>query len=368
MATNWQQHFHHRPFWLPRADVVLLSALLLLMGVGLLVLYSAGEHQTDLLLKQAIRLGVALGVALLLAQLPPRLLRYWSPMIYFLALLLLIGVLFFGVGRGAQRWLDLGVFRFQPSEMMKLALPMMVAWLFYGQRIPPRWWLVVLSMLVIGVPVILIAKQPDLGTSIIIGTSGLAVIFLSGVGWRYLLSGGALAAAAAPALWFVMKDYQRNRIRTFLDPSSDPLGQGWNIIQSQIAVGSGGFWGKGWMQGSQSHLEFLPESHTDFILAVLAEEFGLVGVLCLFTLYLVIVIRGFYIASQARDNFGRMLAGSLSLIFFVYVLVNAGMVSGMLPVVGVPLPLVSYGGTSAVTLMAGFGLIMSVHNHRRIWT
>lgn len=351
-----------------RLDGLLISALLALMILGLIVLYSAGEHESDLLIKQSLRLGMAMGIAVVLAQIPPRVLRYWSPMIYMLALCLLVAVLVIGVGKGAQRWLDFGVVRFQPSELMKLALPMTVAWLFHGQRLPPRWWLVLAALLIIGVPVILIAKQPDLGTSILIGASGLAVVFLSGVGWRFILAGGALAAAAAPALWLVMKDYQRNRIRTFLDPTSDPLGQGWNIIQSQIAVGSGGFWGKGWQQGTQSHLEFLPESHTDFILAVFSEEFGLIGVLCLFTLYLLIAWRGLYIASQARDNYGRMLAGSLSLIFFVYVLVNAGMVSGLLPVVGVPLPLVSYGGTSAVTLMAGFGLIMSVHNHRRIWS
>jgi rod shape determining protein RodA len=368
MNSKLPQMLLTRGLWLVRMDIWLLAALVLLMALGMLVLFSAGEHETDLLMKQGIRLGLAGGVAIVLAQIPPRVLRYWSPMIYALALILLIAVLFIGVGRGAQRWLDFGVVRFQPSELMKLALPMTVAWLFHGQRLPPRWWLVLLALIIIALPVALIYKQPDLGTSILIGTSGIAVLFLAGISWRYIFAGGALAAMAAPALWFILKDYQRNRIRTFLDPTGDPLGEGWNIIQSQIAVGSGGFWGKGWMQGTQSHLEFLPESHTDFILAVLAEEFGLIGVLCLLLLYLLIAMRGFYIASQARDNYGRFLAGSLSLIFFVYVIVNAGMVSGMLPVVGVPLPLVSYGGTSAVTLMAGFGLVMSIHNHRRIWS
>ncbi|GAB4195621.1 MAG: peptidoglycan glycosyltransferase MrdB [Wenzhouxiangellaceae bacterium] len=351
-----------------RLDGPLLATILVLMGIGLLVLYSAGEHRSDLIVRQLFRLGLALSVAIALAQIPPRMLRYWSPFLYLLAILLLVAVLVMGVGRGAQRWLDFGFIRFQPSELMKLALPMTVAWLFHSQRLPPRWWLVLAGLIIIGVPAMMIGMQPDLGTALLVGGSGMAVIFLAGVRWRYLLAGAGLAAAAAPALWLVMKDYQRDRIRTFLDPASDPLGQGWNIIQSQIAVGSGGFFGKGWMQGSQSHLEFLPESHTDFILAVLAEEFGLVGVITIFLLYLIIVGRGLYIASQARDTYGRLLAGSLSLTFFVYVTVNAGMVSGILPVVGVPLPLISYGGTSAVTLMAGFGLMMAIHNHRRIWS
>lgn len=351
-----------------RLDGPLLAAVLLLMGVGLMVLYSASEQNLGMVMRQSMRLGLALAIAVVVAQIPPRILRYWSPALFLFGLALLIAVLILGEGRGAQRWLDLGIVRFQPSEIMKLALPMTVAWLLHSQRLPPHWTLVVAAMIIIGVPVVMIGMQPDLGTALLVGISGLAAIFLAGIRWRYLLSGAALAVAAAPALWLVMRDYQRDRIRTFLDPTSDPLGQGWNIIQSQIAVGSGGFWGKGWLQGSQSHLEFLPESHTDFILAVLAEEFGLVGVMLIFLLYLVIVARGLYIASQARDTYGRLLAGSLSLIFFVYVLVNAGMVSGMLPVVGVPLPLVSYGGTSAVTLMAGFGLLMAIHNHRRIWS
>jgi rod shape determining protein RodA len=223
-------------------------------------------------------------------------------------------------------------------------------------------------MLLIAIPVLLIAKQPDLGTSLLIASSGVFVLLLSGIRWRHVLAAAALVGACAPLLWMGMRDYQRQRVLTFLNPESDPLGSGWNIIQSKTAIGSGGVYGKGWLNGTQSQLDFLPESHTDFIIAVMAEELGMVGVLLLLALYLCVIARGLYIASQAQDTFGRLLAGSLTLTFFVYVFVNIGMVSGILPVVGVPLPLVSFGGTSIVTLLAGFGIIMSIHTHRTMVT
>jgi rod shape determining protein RodA len=247
---------------------------------------------------------------------------------------------------------------------MKLAVPMMMAWYLHPRRLPPDLITVLVGGMILAVPAVLIARQPDLGTALLVGVSGFFALFLAGLRWRLMFTLAALAVALLPALWYVMHDYQRQRVLTFLDPESDPLGSGWNIIQSKIAVGSGGLFGKGWLHGTQSRLEFIPERHTDFILAVLSEEFGLVGVLVLFAIYLFITGRGLYIASSARSTYARLLAGSLSLTFFVYVLVNAGMVSGLLPVVGVPLPLISYGGTSVVTLLAGFGILMSIHGHR----
>ena len=354
------------PGWIkwPQLDFPLLFALLLVMGCGLLVLYSASGQEMPLVFRQAIRITVGLAVMLLLSQVPPHILRLWTPWLYGLGLILLLATWFFGVGRGASRWMDLGLFRFQPSEIMKLAIPMMVAWYLHPRRLPPDLIAVLVSIAITLAPVLLIARQPDLGTSLLVAGSGSLTLFLAGLRWRYIMAVFGLAAAAAPALWYVMHEYQRNRVRTFLDPESDPLGSGWNIIQSKIAVGSGGVLGKGWLNGTQSNLEFIPERHTDFILAVLSEEFGLMGVLTLFAAYLFITGRGLFIASIARNTYGRLLAGSLSLTFFVYVLVNGGMVSGTLPVVGVPLPLVSYGGTSIVTLLAGFGILMSIYGHR----
>ena len=355
-----------RGIWsLLRLDPWLLLLLMLLMGTGLVVLYSATENDLGTVWRQVVRLGVGVFAMLVLAQLPPNFLRQWAPGIYALAVGLLIVVALIGVGEGAQRWLDLGVIRFQPSEAMKLALPLMVSAHLARRPLPPSVPDLVLCLALIAVPVALIQSQPDLGTSILVGLSGLCILFLAGLGWRIILGLGALALAALPVLWWVMHDYQRNRVLTFLDPERDPLGAGWNIIQSKIAVGSGGLGGKGWTQGSQSHLEFLPEPHTDFIFAVLAEEFGFIGVLGVLSLYGLIILRGFYLASRCRDSFGRLLAGAMMFMFFVYLLVNVGMVSGLLPVVGVPLPLVSYGGTSAATLLAGLGLLMGLHSRRR---
>jgi rod shape determining protein RodA len=278
---------------------------------------------------------------------------------------MLLAALAMGEGRNTERWLDFGVLRFQPSELMKLAVPMMIAWYLHPKVLPPDWKTTTLTLLIMLFPTLLIYHQPDLGTALLVAASGMFTLYLAGLRWRFLFGFAGLAAAAAPVLWLVMKDYQRDRVRTLLNPEADPLGDGWNIIQSKIAIGSGGVTGKGWLNGTQSHLEFIPERHTDFILAVLSEEFGLIGVTLLMLAYLLVIARGLYIASTARDTGSRLLAGALSLTLFVYVLVNGGMVAGVLPVVGVPLPLISYGGTSAVTLLAGFGIMMSIYGHRK---
>jgi rod shape determining protein RodA len=348
-------------------DLPLLAGVLLLCGFGLIVLYSASGENLAQVQRQAIRIVLALVIMLAVAQIAPTTLRRWSPWLYTLGVLMLIAVLAFGeVGKGAQRWLDLGVIRFQPSEMVKLAVPLMIAWYLAEKRLPPSWQRLAFAVLLTVVPVLLIAKQPDLGTALLVGCAGIFVLFLAGISWR--LIGGLIVAlaGAAPVVWYLMREYQRQRVLTFLDPEKDPLGAGYHIIQSKIAIGSGGIYGKGWLNGTQSQLDFLPERHTDFIFAVLSEEFGLVGVLVLLSLYLFVIARGLYIATRAQDTFARLLTGSLTLVFFVYLFVNTGMVSGLLPVVGVPLPLVSYGGTSLVTLMAGFGILMSIHTHRRL--
>lgn len=349
-------------------DLPLLVTMLLLAGFGLVVLFSAGGQDPGLLQRQAIRLAAGFAVMLLLAQVPPYLLRMWTPWLFALGLALLLAVLGLGVmGKGAQRWLSLGPIRFQPSEMMKLAVPMMIAWYLAEQPLPPKPWRIIAAVLMITVPVVLVARQPDLGTALLIAAAGFFVLYLAGLSMRLMLLGGVAAIPAGWVLWtFGMHDYQRRRVLTFLDPERDPLGAGYHIIQSKIALGSGGVYGKGWLNGTQSHLEFLPERSTDFIFAVFGEEFGLIGALLLLALYLLLITRGLYITTRAQDTFTRLLAGSITLTFFVYVFVNTGMVSGLLPVVGVPLPLISYGGTSMVTLMAGFGILMAIHTHRRL--
>lgn len=348
-----------------RLDPWLTLLLGILMAVGLLVLYSAAEQELGAVTRQSVRLGLGLAVMVFIAQIPPRLLKVWAPWLFAAALLMLVAVAFFGVGRGAQRWLDLGIISFQPSEAMKLALPLALAALLNGRELPPDWRSLAIAAVLIAAPVGLIVIQPDLGTAVLVGLSGACALFLAGMRWRLILGLGAALTAAAPLLWINLHEYQRDRIRTFLSPESDPLGEGWNIIQSKIAVGSGGLSGKGWLQGSQSHLEFLPEPHTDFIFSVLAEEFGFLGVAAVLVLYAAIILRGMHLAGQCRDAFGRILSGTLMFMFFIYLAVNVGMVSGALPVVGVPLPLVSYGGTSAVTLLAGFGLVMGLYSRRR---
>ena len=348
-------------------DLPLLFGLLLLCFVGLVVLYSAGGESIDLIRRQGIRMLLAFAVMLVLAQVAPSHLLYWTPWLYVLGIVLLVCVLVFGdVAQGAQRWLQVGPVRFQPSELVKLSVPMMIAFFLAEGSLPPHFGRVVGGLIMVALPTLLIARQPDLGTSMLIASSGIFVLFLAGIRWRLIAGAGVLAAACLPALWYVMHGYQRRRVLNFLDPEQDPLGAGYHIIQSKIAIGSGGIYGKGWLNGTQSQLEFLPERTTDFVFAVFSEEFGLLGVITLLIIYLFVVFRGLYIAINAQDVYGRLVAGSLILTFFVYVFVNIGMVSGLLPVVGVPLPLVSYGGTSIVTLMAGFGLIMSIHTHRRL--
>lgn len=346
-------------------DAPLLVALVALCGFGLMVLFSAGDQDPAVVHRQLVRLGFAAVIMIVIAQIPPSRLRTWSPALYGVGVLMLIAVLLVGdVGKGAQRWLDLGVVRFQPSELLKLAVPMMLAWMLSARALPPKPLWVALAAVATLVPVVLIAEQPDLGTALLVTSAGVTVLFMAGLGWGMIFALAAIAAAVTPLVWIGLHDYQRQRVLTFLNPETDPLGSGYHIIQSKIAIGSGGIDGKGWLNGTQSHLEFLPERHTDFIFAVIGEEFGFTGILALLAIYLFIILRGLMIAAQAQDRFGRILAGGLTLVFFVYVFVNTGMVTGLLPVVGVPLPLISYGGTSMVTLMAGFGIIMSVHTHR----
>ncbi|ALP54894.1 rod shape-determining protein RodA [Candidatus Tenderia electrophaga] len=351
-------------------DWPLLLGLVALSAVGLVVLYSSGGQDIGLVWRQCIRLGIAFGVMFFFAQIAPHHIERWAPWVYGAGVLMLVAVLVIGdVGKGAQRWLDLGLFRFQPSEIMKLAVPMMIAWYLAENTLPPSRRAIVVTAVIILVPVAMIVKQPDLGTSLLIAMAGIFTVLLAGISWRLVGGCAILAAACAPLLWFFgMHDYQRQRVLTFLNPESDPLGSGYHIIQSKIAIGSGGLYGKGWLNGTQSQLEFLPERSTDFIFAVFAEEFGFFGILILLAIYLFIIARGLYIAVQAQDSFTRLLAGALTLTFFVYLVVNIGMVSGMLPVVGLPLPLVSYGGTSMVTLMAAFGILMSIQTHRKLLT
>jgi rod shape determining protein RodA len=348
-------------------DGFLILGILTLLLFSSVVLYSSGGEDVGLLLRQGVRMAIAITVMIILAQIHPDRFKDVAFWIYAVGLLMLIAVLLFGtIGKGAQRWLDLGFFRFQPSEIMKLAVPLVVAVYLADRPLPPSFVRMFFALVMIAVPALLIAKQPDLGTALLIASSGLIVVFLSGVSWRLIMSFLTLAAAAAPVLWYLMHDYQSRRVMTLFNPESDPLGAGYHIIQSKIAIGSGGLQGRGWLQGTQSHLEFLPERSTDFIFAVIAEEFGLIGLTLLITVYLLITARGLYIAAQAQLSYMKLLAGSIAITFLVYVFVNVGMVTGLLPVVGVPLPLISYGGTSMVTLLAGFGILMSIHTHRRM--
>jgi len=347
-------------------DIPLLLGLLLVSALSFVILYSAGGRDAELLIRHGQRLMLGFVAMLLLAQLPPYQLQRLAPWLFGIALILLVAVLIFGdSSKGAQRWLDLKLFRFQPAEIMKLAAPMMVAWYLKDRPLPPTIRQITLAGLMVIVPVVLIAKQPDLGTALLVACAGVFVLLWAGMSWRLVGVFGLGVAIMAPILWYFLHDYQRQRILTFLHPENDPLGTGYHIIQSTIAIGSGGMYGKGWLNGTQSYLDFLPERTTDFIFAVYGEEFGLIGILLLLALYLFIVLRGVYIAVRAQDVYARLLAASLALTFFVYVFVNVGMVIGLMPVVGVPLPLISYGGTSLVTLMAGFGILMSIHTHRK---
>jgi len=348
-------------------DKTLFNALLTLAAISLFVVYSGSAKDTGATVGHLIRLMLGFFILLVVAQIRPETLERWSPYFFVIGMVLLIAVLAIGViGKGAQRWLNLGLFRFQPAEIMKLAVPMMLSWFLARDSLPPSLPKLGLAFLILAVPAIMIIKQPDLGTALLVMGAGVFVLFLGGLRWRIIVSLLALIAIAAPFAWNLLHDYQRNRILTMFNPEADPLGTGYHTIQAMIAVGSGGFFGKGWLNSSQAHLDYLPESSTDFIFAVFAEEFGLLGSLLLVAIYTLIVARGLLIAYLAKDTFTRLLAGSLSLTFFLYFFVNMGMVTGILPIVGVPLPIMSYGGTSIVTIMAAFGILMSIQTHRKI--
>ncbi len=351
----------------PRIDYTLLLLLVALMATGVMILYSASGQQFTYVKRQLIFMAAGLVAMLVVGQMPTRFLERWAFVLYGGGLVLLVSVVFVGVGaKGAQRWLDLGGFRFQPSELMKIAVPLMLA-SYLGRRVlPPRFIVVMVALTMIIVPAVLVGVQPDLGTALLIFAAGSFVLFLAGLRKRYMFGALIVALTAAPLFWFyLLRDYQKLRIMTLLDPQSDKLGAGWNIIQSTTAIGAGGFSGKGWFQGTQSQLDFLPESHTDFIIAVLSEEHGFLGVMLLMLLYLALIVRGVFISLRAQTMFGRLLAGSITLTFFVYIFVNLGMVSGMLPIVGVPLPMVSYGGTAIVTLLLGFGMLMAISTEEK---
>ena len=335
--------------------------------IGLATLFSASYDNPARLTAQLANVAVALAVMWLAAQVAPQTLMRFALPAYLVGLALLVAVALFGdVVNGARRWLHVGVTRFQPAEIMKLALPLILAWHFHRHEAALRGREFVVAALLLAVPVLLIARQPDLGTAVLVAAAGFYVVFFAGIGWRVLAGLGLLGVASLFPLWGMLHDYQRRRILTLLDPTQDPLGAGYHTIQSTIAVGSGGIAGKGWLQGSQTHLEFIPERHTDFIFAVYSEEFGLIGNIVLLALYTALVARGLMIAANAATFFARLLAASITLMFFTYAFVNMGMVSGILPVVGVPLPFVSYGGSALATLFIGIGILMSVHRHRRL--
>ena len=358
----------YAPWFKWHIDLPLMTLLILINLVGLLQLYSASGSDLGLVIKQASSFMIGVLAMLFIAQIPPRIYKAMSPWLYLGIVILLVMVALFGtVAMGARRWLTIPhVTRFQPSEFMKLAMPMMMAWFLANTTLPPKFKHVVLALVIILIPTLLIARQPDLGTALLVTSSGFFGLFLAGLPWWFLGLSVLSAAAIAPVAWHFLHDYQQQRILTLINPEADPLGTGWNIIQSKTAIGSGGLGGKGWLNGTQAHLDFLPEGHTDFIIATYSEEFGLMGIIALLTLYSLILIRCLYIATTATDSYSRLLAGAISLSFFVYVFVNAGMVSGILPVVGVPLPFISYGGTAMLTLLSGFGILMSIHTHKKL--
>ncbi|MCK5903554.1 MAG: rod shape-determining protein RodA [Cocleimonas sp.] len=351
---------------LSRLDLVLLTALLILLSLGALTLYSASGQNIVMMNRHLVHLAIAAVLMLLTSQISSTLLNRISIWVYLVGVILLVLVILQGtMGKGAQRWLEFGSLRFQPSEIMKLAVPMMVASYFSNKILPPSFKDIIVATALVAIPMLLIVKQPDLGTALLVGSAGFFVIYFAGIAWKWLFAVFISALIAAPLLFFYgMHDYQRQRVLTLLDPTLDPLGAGYHIIQSTIAIGSGGVYGKGWANGDQSRLDFLPERHTDFIFAVFGEEFGLLGNILLLTIYLFIIWRGLQLSIKGQDTFARLLGGSLSMTFFVYLFVNTGMVSGILPVVGVPLPLVSYGGTSMITLMTAFGLLMGMRKRK----
>lgn len=348
-------------------DTFLMACLLFTMLVGLFVLYSASGQNFERVSAQLVNISVALSLMWLVANIQPQHLERAAPPLYVLGIVLLIAVEIFGhISHGAQRWLDLGFIKIQPSEIMRIAMPMMLGWFFAKRESIPTFVDFAVAALLLMIPVILIMKQPDLGTSLLVTASGFYVIFLAGLSWRFLIGGGVLIGACMPIFWSMLHDYQRRRIEILIDPTQDPLGAGYHTIQATIALGSGGVTGKGWLNGTQTQLDFLPERTTDFIFAVFGEEFGMAGNIMLLILFSLIIVRGLIIAAQAKSTFTRLLAGSITLTFFTYAFVNIGMVSGILPVVGVPLPLISYGGTSMVTLLIGFGILMSIQTHKKL--
>jgi rod shape determining protein RodA len=348
-------------------DGTLLAFLILLCAAGLFVLYSSSNQNLRTIQFQSIRLLFSFGVMFVVAQISPFSLQRWAPWLYIFGLILVITVLGIGhIGKGAQRWLNFGIIRFQPAELMKLATPLLLAWYYHKIDLPITIKSVLIALPIILIPAVLIAKQPDLSTAILIVISGASVLFLAGLSWQIILTTLVSISACVPFAWYLLHDYQRQRILTFINPEHDPLGAGYHIIQSKIAIGSGGIFGKGWLNGTQSNLHFLPEHSTDFIFAVCGEEFGFVGSMILIFLYLLVVFRGLYITMNAQDTFSRLLAGSITFTFFVSFFINMGMVTGLFPVMGIPLPLVSYGGSSMVTVMASFGILMSIQTHRKL--
>lgn len=348
-------------------DGTLLAIIMSIVLLGMVTLYSASYENPARIVAQLTNLGFAFIVMVVAAQIPPQLLMRFAPPLYLVGLVLLVAVALFGdIRNGARRWLNLGITSIQPSELMKIAMPLMLAWYFHRRESVLKIYDYAIAAVILALPVALIARQPDLGTALLVSAAGFYVIFLAGLSWKVIIGGIVAGAASMPLLWGLLHDYQRRRILTLLDPSEDPLGAGYHIIQSTIAVGSGGIIGKGWLHGTQTHLEFLPERHTDFIFAVYSEEFGLIGNALLLVLYLALIARGLMMAANAPTFFARLLAGAIILIFFTYAFVNMGMVSGILPVVGVPLPLISYGGTALVTLFFGLGILMSMHRHRKL--
>lgn len=365
---TWSEHIRRiRHLLTQHIDFPLLWIALGIMSVGLLTVFSAtyvGDHSSKAS-AQFLNMLVALTIMWAVARVPPHKIMGMAIPLYFLGMILLVMVFLFGVKvNGARRWLSLGFTRIQPSELMKLAVPLLLAWYFHTREAHRRWQHYVIAGLLLLVPFALIAKQPDLGTALLVGAAGFYVIFLAGLPWKVLAAGGVAMASAMPFLWGMLHDYQKKRILTLIDPSSDPLGSGYHIIQATIAIGSGGFFGKGWLSGTQTHLEFIPEKHTDFIFAVFSEEWGLIGNLLLSGLYVLLIGRSMMIAVAASTTFSRLIAGSIALMFFTYAFVNMGMVAGILPVVGVPLPFMSYGGTALVTLFLGIGILMSIQTHR----
>jgi len=351
--------------FLDKVDWPLLLGLCAVMVASLVVQSSAGGGDSHVVIAQGARFVAGVIAMVMISRIPPARLRTWTPLIFACTLALMPLVFVLGSGRSARLWIHLGFFYLQPGELLKLTVPMMLAWYLHSVRLPPGWLALTICAAIIGLPVALIVLQPDLGTGMLVAASGAFAVFLAGMAWWRIGLFVGLGLGSLPIAWQFLMPYQKSRILVFLSPESDPLGTGWNIIQSKIAIGSGGWFGKGWGQGTQAHLDFLPEHTTDFAFSVLSEEWGWIGVMTLFALYLFIVGRSLWIAANARDTYSRLLSGALAMTFSIYVLVNGAMIAGLLPVVGVPMPLLSYGGTSAVSLLASFGVIMSVRAHRK---